>query len=167
MQRRVWIIMGVSGCGKTTVGTALAQRLGIPFYDGDDFHPPANIAKMSVGIPLTDEDREPWLQRLHDLIAEYVARADGLVLACSALKRRYREVLQADNAGVRFVYLHSDFERLQQRMTAREGHYMKANMLHSQFATLEPPMPAEALILDAEQAVDRLVDAILGDGVPE
>lgn len=139
------IIMGVSGCGKTTVGQALAARLGYAFYDGDDFHPPQNVTKMANGIPLDDTDRAPWLARLHDLLQEHIARGEGVVLACSALKRRYREQLQAGNEGVRFVYLRGEFEVIWARMRSRPQHYMKASMLQSQFDALEPPTPDEAI----------------------
>lgn len=139
------IIMGVSGCGKTTVGEALAARLGYAFYDGDDFHPPQNVTKMANGIPLDDTDRAPWLARLHDLLQEHIARGEGVVLACSALKRRYREQLQAGNEGVRFVYLRGEFEVIWARMRSRPQHYMKASMLQSQFDALEPPTPDEAI----------------------
>ncbi len=139
------IIMGVSGCGKTTVGEALAARLGYAFYDGDDFHPPQNVTKMANGIPLDDTDRAPWLARLHDLLQEHIARGEGVVLACSALKRRYREQLRAGNEGVRFVYLRGEFEVIWARMRSRPQHYMKASMLQSQFDALEPPTPDEAI----------------------
>jgi gluconokinase len=157
----VFVIMGVSGSGKTTVGLALAQKLGAPFYDGDDFHPPQNIAKMAAGIPLDDEDRFVWLVRLHDLIADHLARGETAVVACSALKKKYREQLRQGNDGLRIVYLDGSFDLIRERMEARPSHYMKANMLQSQFETLEPPSPHDTLILSADDAVDNIVNRIV------
>jgi gluconokinase len=136
------ILMGVSGSGKTTVGQALAQELGCPFFDGDDFHPAANIAKMAAGIPLNDEDRAGWLAALAALMRSGLEQNLCGVIACSALKEAYREVLQsAANAlgQVRFVYLKGDTTTILARMQSRAGHYMKAAMLQSQFDTLEEP----------------------------
>lgn len=156
----VFIIMGVSGSGKSTVGSRLAAELGAPFYDGDDFHPPQNVAKMAQGLPLNDDDRAPWLARLRDLIAQHLARGEAAVVACSALKASYREQLGQGTPGVRLVYLHGSPELLRARMAARQGHFMKAQMLESQFATLEPPSAQEALILSAEEGVADLVEQI-------
>ena len=156
----VFIIMGVSGSGKSTVGSRLAAELGAPFYDGDDFHPPQNVAKMAQGLPLNDADRSPWLARLRDLIAQHLARGESAVVACSALKASYREQLGQGTPGVRLVYLHGSPELLRARMAARQGHFMKAQMLESQFATLEPPSAQEALILSAEKGVADLVEQI-------
>ncbi|MCA9971378.1 MAG: gluconokinase [Anaerolineales bacterium] len=153
--------MGVSGCGKSTVGQALAARLGCPFYDGDAFHPPANVAKMAAGEPLTDADRAPWLDRLADLIAESLARGETAVVACSALKKAYRDHLRV-SGRVQFVYLHGEFDLIWRRMQARQGHYMKADMLRSQFAALEAPAAAEAWRIGVDTAVDEIVDEILG-----
>jgi gluconokinase len=155
----VYVIMGVSGCGKTTVGRALAAELGCPFYDGDDFHPPENVARMAQGIPLNDADRAPWLARLAALIRGRMEREETAVLACSALKRPYREQLRV-NEQVQFVYLHGAFALIRQRMQQRGAHYMPAALLHSQFAALEPPGPQEALIVDAALPVDAIVAAI-------
>lgn len=154
------VLMGVSGSGKSTIGQGLAQRLGCDFYDGDDFHPPENVAKMVDGQPLTDEDRAPWLAQLAALIEEYLDSGQTVVLACSALKHRYREQLQVD-PRVRFVYLQGDFDLIWQRMSARQDHYMKAEMLHSQFAALEPPGPEEALIVDIDQDIEAILDRIV------
>lgn len=154
------VIMGVSGCGKTTVGQALAERLGYVFYDGDDFHPPENVAKMAKGIPLDDTDRAPWLARLHDLLHEHLARNEGVVLACSALKRRYREQLQEGSGRVIFVHLHGDFDLIWERMQARPQHYMKASMLQSQFEALEPPTQDEALRLTITADLATILDQI-------
>jgi len=153
--------MGVSGSGKTTVGLALAQKLGAPFYDGDNFHPPQNIAKMAAGIPLDDEDRFVWLVRLHDLIADHLAQGETAVVACSALKKKYREQLRQGNDGLHIVYLEGSFDLIRERMEARHPHYMKANMLQSQFETLEPPSPHDTLILIADDAVDNIVNRIV------
>ncbi len=152
----VFVVMGVSGCGKTTVGQAMAKHFGCPFYDGDDFHPPENVAKMASGVPLNDDDRAPWLARLHDLLAEHIGRGETAVLACSALKKKYRDQLQV-NGRVQFVYLHGSFDLIWQRMQARKNHYMKAEMLRSQFDTLEPPSVDEALII----YIDRDIESIL------
>lgn len=151
--------MGVSGCGKTTIGQMLADELNCPFFDADDFHPPENIEKMSNGIPLTDTDRAPWLSRLQALI--HRNRAGGIVLACSALKRRYRDQLRQDNDGLQFVYLHGDFDTIWARMQARQNHYMKPEMLHSQFAALEPPGPDEAIWVEITSSVEQIVNQIM------
>ncbi len=152
--------MGVAGCGKTTVGQALAARLGWDFYDADDFHPPANIAKMAGGIPLDDADRAPWLTTLHDLIAGCLQAERPGVLACSALKARYRQMLLADNAGVRIVYLKGDLALIQARLQARVGHYMRPELLQSQFEALEEP--GDALVVEVALSVDAMVETILG-----
>lgn len=154
---KAFVVMGVSGSGKTTVGQALAARLGCPFYDGDDFHPPENIAKMASGTPLNDTDRAPWLARLQNLLHEHVMRGETAVLACSALKRRYREQLQANNQGVIFVYLQGDFDLIWARMQTRPHHYMKPAMLQSQFEALEPPAPDEAIIVHVGEEVAQIV----------
>lgn len=159
MQTRFFIIMGVSGCGKTAVGQALAQELGWDFFDGDDFHPPANIAKMAGGIPLTDEEREPWLNALHDLIASHLAQKSPGVLACSALKERYRQTLLAGNPHVQMVYLKGSYELIWSRLLLRTGHYMKPQMLQSQFEALEEPV--DALTLDIALPVDEIVEKIM------
>ena len=157
----LFIVMGVSGSGKTTVGMALAERLDCPFYDADDFHPPQNVAKMAGGTPLNDEDRRPWLAALHDLLASHVARGETAVLACSALKKKYRHQLQVDNQ-TSFIFLHGSFDLIWQRMQAREGHYMKAEMLQSQFETLEKPEKDEALAVSIEVPSTEIVRYILG-----
>ena len=158
---RVYVMMGVSGCGKTSVGQALAERLDCPFYDGDDFHPPENVAKMSNGMPLNDDDRYPWLVRLHDLIGEHLVRGETAVLACSALKKRYRDQLRAGNDGLVIVYLAGSYELIWERMTRRQDHYMKAEMLQSQFDALEVPAASEALIVNIAQGIDTIVDSII------
>lgn len=155
------VVMGVSGSGKNTVGELLAERLGCPFYDGDNFHPPANIAKMSAGIPLDDDDRRGWLEALADLIQRGLALDECGVLACSALKQKYRDVLQVDPQRVHFVYLKGTFDLIWARMAARRDHYMKAPMLRSQFAALEEP--AHALTYDITPTPEQIADAILTD----
>lgn len=155
------ILMGVSGSGKTTVGRLLAEELGWPFYDADDFHPPANVERMRHGIALTDEDREPWLARLARLIAEALANDQSLVLACSALKAAYRAQLEprgAPPAAVRFVYLHIPMEVAAARIKDRRGHYMPAALVPSQFAALEEP--AEAIVVDATHTPEAIVAQI-------
>lgn len=161
---KIIVVMGVSGCGKTTVGQTLAHRLACPFYDGDDFHPPENVAKMAQGIPLTDMDRDPWLVRLQSLLHEHLARGEGAVLACSALKRRYRERLREGNDGLQFVYLQGDFALIGERMQTRPHHYMKADMLQSQFDALEPPGPDEAITVNITMSPDAMVENIMALG---
>ncbi|MAT98038.1 MAG: gluconate kinase [Anaerolineaceae bacterium] len=159
---RVYVVMGVSGCGKSTVGQALAQRLDCSFYDGDDFHPAANVAKMSQGIPLNDEDRWPWLDRLADLMAEHLGQGETAVLACSALKEKYRQRLKRGQENVIFVYLRGSFDLIWQRMQHREGHYMKAEMLQSQFDALEEPDPTTAIVVDIDQDIASMISEIIG-----
>jgi gluconokinase len=150
------VVMGVSGSGKTTVGAALAQRLRVPFADADDFHPRANIAKMSAGIPLTDDDRGPWLATIASWLADHAA--SGGVASCSALRRSYRDVLAAGAPQVFFVHLHGDPDVIATRVAGRPGHFMPAALVESQFATLEPLEPDErGAVLDVDQPVDELV----------
>lgn len=130
------VVMGVSGSGKSTIGALLAERLGVRFEDADALHPAANVAKMAAGHPLTDDDRWPWLALVGQAL--HAASGSGLVIACSALKRSYREAILAEAPGVRFVYLHGTQELLAQRMGHREGHFMPTSLLGSQLATLEP-----------------------------
>ena len=151
----VVLIMGVAGSGKTTIGSKLAAALGWSFRDADDFHPPANIAKMSAGIPLTDEDRAPWLAAIHAHIDACLARGESAVATCSALKESYRQAVISDPAHVKLVYLHGDFALLLQRLNQRQGHFMKEGMLRSQFEALEPPR--DALTLDVAQPPEKLV----------
>lgn len=130
------VVMGVSGSGKSTVGALLATKLGLRFEDADDLHPAANVAKMAAGVPLTDEDRWPWLATVgHEL---HAASSTGLVVACSALRRGYRDAILAEAPAVRFVYLHGSRALLAKRIGHREGHFMPAALLESQLATLEP-----------------------------
>jgi gluconokinase len=158
MKARFIIIMGVSGSSKTTVGKALAARLEWDFYDADDFHPPANIAKLASGIPLTDEDRQPWLKLLHDLIGTCLKKERPGILACSALKDSYRQTLIAGNQDVRIVFLKGSYELIQKRMAERTGYYMKPEMLQSQFEALEEP--SDALTVEVGMTVEKIVEKI-------
>jgi gluconokinase len=151
------LLMGVSGVGKTTIGQELAQELGWSFADADDFHPAASVAKMRAGIPLDDADRAPWLQSLHDAIADWIAAGKSLVLACSALKEAYRTQLML-GPEVKLVYLHGDFDLIAQRLGTRHGHYMNPGLLRSQFDALEAP--AEAISIDVSGEVSEIVSAI-------
>jgi gluconokinase len=159
MKVRFFIVMGVSGCGKTSVGQALAKRLGWDFYDADNFHPPENVAKMANGIPLDDSDRAPWLAALHDLISSSLKANQSGVLACSALKERYRQQLLKDNEDVQFIYLKGSYGLIWSRMSKRQDHYMKPQMLKSQFEALEEP--TNALTMDISKSVDEIVGDIL------
>ena len=156
--------MGVSGSGKTTVAAALAQRLGWQLAEADRFHSPANVEKMRSGIPLTDEDRWPWLAAIAKWIDE--ARASGRpgVITCSALKRRYREVIMGDRPDVRLVYLKGDYDLIARRMAAREHHYMPLGLLRSQFDALEEPGPDEnAVVVPIESPPEEIVEEILAE----
>ena len=153
------VVMGVSGSGKSTVGAALAQRLRVPFADADDFHPPANVAKMTAGVPLDDHDRHPWLESIGGWLAEH---ADGGVMSCSALKRKYRDQLRHHAHGVAFLLLHGSPEVIRTRQASRPGHFMPASLLSSQFATLEQLAPDEfGVTLDVDQSVDSIVEEYL------
>jgi len=161
--RPIVIVMGVSGSGKSTVGAALAVRLGVRFLDADDFHPQANVGKMSQGIPLTDDDRWPWLDSLSRGIRDEARKAGGVAAACSALKRVYRDRLR-DHVGLplSFALLDGNRNEILQRMETRTDHYMPASLLDSQLADLERPDPDEGVITvsiedEVEQIVDRLV----------
>jgi gluconokinase len=158
MSIRFIIVMGVAGCGKTSIGKALAARLRWDFYDADDFHPPENVAKMASGIPLDDADRTPWLAALHDLISSSLERSQPGVLACSALKERYRQQLLEGNEDVQIVYLKGSYDLIWSRMEKRTDHYMKPQMLQSQFDALEEP--TNALTVDISMSVDDLLQAI-------
>lgn len=137
------VVMGVSGSGKTTTGTALADLMGWPFIEGDSFHPAANLRKMAEGIPLDDNDRAPWLQALADQIAAAEARGECLVMGCSALKRSYRDILRSGGSRVRFLHIHGTRDLLAERLNHRAGHFFPPKLLDSQLATLEPLGPDE------------------------
>ena len=157
---RIIVIMGVSGAGKTTVGRALASRLGWPFLEGDDFHPAANIERMAAGHPLSDADRAPWLAALRARIEETLADGGSAVIACSALKHAYRKALARDDGDVvRFVQLDVPIEVLRERLEHRGGHFMPASLFESQLATLESS--SSALHVDGTLPVDRIVDEIV------
>jgi gluconokinase len=159
MKTRFVIVMGVAGSGKTTVGETLAQKLGWNFYDADAFHPAENIAKMANGTPLDDSDRAPWLAALQALIVTSLMENRPAVLACSALKESYRQQLLEGNEGVRIVYLKGSYDLIWSRISQREDHYMKPQMLQSQFEALEEP--ANALTIDVSLPVAEIVDEIM------
>jgi gluconokinase len=165
------IVMGVTGSGKTTVGSRLAEKLHCGFYDGDDYHPAANIAKMRRGEPLTDQDREPWLDRLRQLIGDKLAAGESAVIACSALRAAYRaRLIPADpslSGWVRFVYLSISPEVARERLAARAGHFMPAALVASQFETLEEPNGALRIdaSLPVEQAVERALALLSETGL--
>ncbi len=162
----VVIVMGPAGSGKTTVGRALAAALGWPYHEGDAYHPPENVARMRAGVPLDDASRAPWLAALAAVVAGHLARGEGAVLACSALRQAYRRALVPAGAppgAVRFVYLHADDGLLARRLAERPGHFFAPALLASQLAVLEPPAPegepAPVLTLDAACPPARLVVA--------
>jgi len=153
------VVMGVSGSGKTTVGERLAAELGVPFVDGDALHPPANVAKMASGVPLTDEDRGPWLRIIGETLAG--TAPEGVVVACSALKRAYRDLIRAEAPGTAFAELDGSRALLAERMAARPGHFMPVSLLDSQLATLEPLQQDEAGIrLDVGGTPEQLASTI-------
>ena len=157
MPRRV-VIMGVSGCGKSSVGAGLAARLGLNYRDGDDLHPPENVAKMRAGMPLTDGDRWPWLDRVGQVL---LAEAP-VIVGCSALKRAYRDRIRTAAGGpVTFVHLAGSQEVIAARMALRQGHYMPLSLLDSQFAALEPPAAEEAITVSIDQPLEAIVADIL------
>ena len=158
MQPSGFLIMGVSGSGKSTLGQALAGELGWDFFDADDYHSVENISKMAAGIPLTDLDREPWLSVLNRQLQYTLALNRHPVLACSALKKKYRDRLLSSIDGMAVVYLKGTYEQILSRLRKREGHYMKENMLQSQFEALEEP--EEAIILDVVMPLDQMLDTI-------
>ncbi|WP_066897374.1 gluconokinase [Mycolicibacterium houstonense] len=150
------VVMGVSGSGKSTVGAALAQRIRVPFADADDFHPEANIAKMSAGHALDDDDRYPWLEAIGEWLADH---HDGGVMSCSALKRKYRDQLRRHCRDVVFLHLSGSPEVIRRRQASRPGHFMPPALLDSQFATLEPLGPDEdGIVIDVDQSIDAIVD---------
>ena len=160
------VVMGVSGSGKSTVGTALAERLGVPYADADDFHPAANVRKMSAGTPLTDEDRKPWLDAIADWLAGRAGSGGGVV-SCSALRRRYRARLREASDGVFFVHLDGPESLLAERMAGRKGHFMPSALLRSQLDTLEPlesDEPGRAVSVDGtpDEVTERALEALPG-----
>jgi gluconokinase len=156
------IVMGVSGSGKTTVAQEVARRLGLEYVEGDEFHPAHNVEKMRAGIPLTDEDRAPWLHVLADWIGENERLGCSLVLTCSALKRSYRDLLRDGHPSVWFVHVSADAELLRKRLEQRTNHYMPASLLDSQLATLEPLGPDEpGVTVDAAGSPEDVVAEVL------
>jgi gluconokinase len=152
------VVMGVSGSGKSTVGAALARRLGIPFADADAFHPPANLAKMAAGTPLDDDDRYPWL----DAVGQWLASHDDGVMSCSALKRQYRDQLRSHRSDIAFLHLTGAPELIGSRQADRPGHFMSSSLVTSQFETLEPLDPDEhGIAIDVAQSVDTIVEAFV------
>ena len=151
--------MGVSGTGKSTIGKLLSDRTGWAFYDADDFHSPVNIEKMNCGIPLTDSDRLPWLEELNQLITNALNSNKQGILACSALKSQYRQILRNNHAEVVFIYLRGSYDCVQSRIQQRTGHFMNSSLLQSQFDTLEEPQ--DALIIDVSLTPEAIVEEIL------
>ena len=156
------VVMGVSGSGKSTVGAELASRLDWQFVDGDSLHPPANVAKMRAGKALDDRDREPWLDAIAARIDSWIEEGRPGVIACSALKRRYRGRIIGNRAEVRLIYLSGSRDVIGGRLAARRGHFMPASLLDSQFAALEPPGPEEhPIVVDIDRPITAIVDAIV------
>lgn len=162
------VVMGVSGSGKTTVGKLLAMTLGWAFHDADDFHPPANIAKMSQGVPLDDSDRSPWLESMSQAIRGWLSESKNVVLACSALKDAYRDKLVVDPRNVKLIFLKGTYEQIMERMSDRKDHFMPPDLLESQFEILEEPYEAIVVNIDRSPAeiVQTVVEA-LRDGAEE
>ena len=152
------ILMGVSGCGKTTIGEKLAEALDIPYYEADTFHPPSNIEKMSNGMPLTDEDRKAWLTTLATLIMVKTKTGEEGVLACSALKEKYRDQLRVDPEKVLFIYLKGNYDLIYSRMKQRQDHYMPPNLLRSQFKDLQEP--DDTYTVNIDQTPDEILAEI-------
>lgn len=165
-QAKAFILMGVSSTGKTSVGTAVAQKLGIKLIDGDDLHPRANIVKMAHGTPLNDDDRNPWLERINDAAFSLEQKSENGIIVCSALKKKYRDQIREGNANVTFLFLHGSFELILERMKKRKGHFIKPELLQSQFNTLEIPQSDEPDVIfidinaNFEDVVERCVEAI-------
>ena len=153
------IFMGVSGCGKTTIGKMTAAFFGVHFYEGDDYHPPENIKKMAAGLPLTDEDRAGWLDVLAQLMRHKLDQGQSGVLSCSALKKKYRDGLRADKDRIHFIYLKGSQELIRSRIEERTGHYMPAELLKSQFEALEEP--CHALTIDVAQSPDEILARVV------
>lgn len=157
----ILIVMGVSGCGKTTMGEMLAARLNCDFADADSFHSQANKDKMHKGIPLTDEDRWPWLNAIRASVEQKQAVGGSHVYACSALKQVYRDILRKGDKDVTFVYLKGSVELLQERIKTRKGHFFDPALLQSQLDTLEPPGPDEAIEVDIALTPEQIVDTVM------
>ncbi|KAH8885198.1 thermoresistant gluconokinase [Thozetella sp. PMI_491] len=168
-EHHIWLVTGPAGCGKTTVAEHISRELNLPYVEGDQFHPPANIEKMSNGIPLTDADRWDWLTLLRDeALARLNAGHEGVVVTCSALKRKYRDVIRVagyydPNLHLHFIYLNASEEVLLRRVQARQNHYMGANMVHSQFEALEPPTAAEKDVITVD--VDKSPEEVMAEAL--
>lgn len=154
------VVMGVCGTGKTTVGIALAEKMNVRFIDGDDLHPRANVMKMGSGIPLNDEDRQPWLERIGDVFYSMSRRSACCVIVCSALKRKYRDIIRQGDPNLIFVHLAGSKELVLERMAKRKGHYMKPEMVQSQFDTLEVPGDDEkdVVTVDIDHPIDEVIE---------
>ncbi|MFP8967677.1 gluconokinase [Pokkaliibacter sp. CJK22405] len=162
MKPPVIVVMGVSGCGKSSIGMRLAGHLGVRFEEGDSYHPQSNVEKMSRGIPLDDDDRKGWLEILAGLLGTAHQHNEGLILSCSALKARYRDLLRASCPGLQFVYLQGSFDTISERMAARAGHFMPTSLLESQFNTLEEPTGEPGVVTcDVQLAPEVLVEEAL------
>jgi gluconokinase len=159
----IFVVTGVAGSGKSTIAKTLARKLRIEYVDADDFHSEANINKMRNGEALTDEDRLPWLQAMRSAIEGWIHSGKNVVLACSGLKKAYRDILKVDEQQVRFAYLKGSQRLFASRLARRKDHFMKGNMLASQFATLEEPTASEATICDASQSVQQIVSHIISE----
>lgn len=167
MNKGLYVVMGVSGSGKSVIGAALARALDIDFVEGDDYHPAENVERMAAGIPLSDDDRVQWLRSLANRIREAKDVGTGLVVSCSALKRSYRDMLRAAAPALRFVFLKGERALIAERLAGRRGHYMPPSLLASQFATLEEPSPDEdAWVCDIRQSPQSLVAALAAEASP-
>ena len=158
-QARGVVLMGVAGSGKTAVGMRVAEKLNWLFLDADNFHPAANIEKMSHGIPLTDEDRVPWLERLRDELRRQIASGHSVILACSALRESYRRILREEPLPPQFVYLDVDAETIRERLSHRSAHFFPKELMNSQFAALEKPK--DAIVVDARKPIESVVEAVV------
>jgi gluconokinase len=162
MNSGLYVVMGVSGSGKSLIGAAFARALGVDFVEGDEYHPAENVRRMKAGIPLTDEDRESWLRALAARIREAKRAGTGLVMACSALRRSYRAILRAEAPELHFVFLKGDRSLIAARLAARQGHFMPPSLLESQLATLEEPSPDEdAWVIDITESPEDLVASLV------
>ena len=159
--RGLYVVMGVSGSGKTLVGSAFARALGVDFVEGDDYHPAENVERMAAGIPLTDSDRAAWLRSLADRLREANTAGAGLVMSCSALKKSYRDVLRSGARDLQFIFLRGERALLAQRIASRRGHFMPPSLLDSQLATLQEPSPDEgAWVCDVSESPEDLIAAL-------
>jgi gluconokinase len=151
----IFIVMGVSGSGKSTVGKAVSKKFGWRFYEGDEYHPVENVEKMKNGFPLNDDDRLPWLISLRNIIEQAIEKKENIVISCSALKEAYRKILKV-NDEVRFIYLKGSYDLIRKRMEARENHFFKPDMLKSQFDTMEEP--DDAVVIDISGSTQKIID---------